>query len=68
MGKLLTGIFVGVFTGALVYEVLKRSNNELARKCCDGIDKVADGIRDMACGRAKSEAKAPSKMKSIPVE
>lgn len=67
MGKLLAGIFVGVFTGALVYEVLKRSNNELAKKCCSGIDRVVDGISGLACGEAKSEAKSSSKMKSIPV-
>ena len=68
MGKLLTGIFVGVFTGALVYEVLKRSNNELAKKCCESIDKVVDGIGNYLASTAKkSGAKAPSKMKSIPV-
>ncbi len=68
MGKLLAGIFVGVFTGALAYEVLKRSNNDLAKKCCQSIDSVIDGISNLACGPAKSKAKkASSKMKSIPV-
>lgn len=67
MGKLLTGIFVGVFTGALVYEVLKRSNNELAKKCCESIDKVVDSIGNLVSKAKKPGIKAPSKMKSIPV-
>jgi len=38
MGKLLTGLFVGVFVGAVAYELLKKT--ELARasvrKCSEG--------------------------------
>ena len=38
MGKLLTGLFVGVFVGAVAYELLKKSEfaRGTARKCSEG--------------------------------
>ena len=40
MGKILTGLFVGVFVGAVAYEVLKRT--EIAQKTAR---KVSEGCR-----------------------
>ncbi len=67
MSKFLAGVFLGVFTGALVYEILKRTNPELDRKFRESVDKVIDGISGIASGNKKPDEDAASKMKSIPV-
>lgn len=67
MGKFLAGVFIGVFTGALVYEILKRTNPELDRKFRESVDKAIDRISGIASGNKKSDEDAASKMKSIPV-
>ena len=43
MGKLLGGLFVGVFAGALAYEVVKRVKPEIANKCAASVRKVIKG-------------------------
>jgi hypothetical protein len=48
MGKMLTGLFVGVFVGALAYELLKKS--EVAKTTAR---RVSEGVR--SARRAFSE-------------
>lgn len=61
MGKLLVGVFVGVFVGALAYEVMRKS--EFARKA---VHKVSEGVQaarqafDEGYQRSAGEPSEPS--------
>ena len=54
MSKILFGVFSGVFVGAVIYELLNRSNPELTKKiedfACKKMDDVCGASHDtVAC-------------------
>lgn len=54
MSKILAGVFVGVFVGALLYELVDRANPELVAKIKDKLFKRLDDFLDTEEGRAAS--------------
>jgi hypothetical protein len=65
MSKLVAGVFFGVFTGALVYEVFRRARPDLDQKLMDQVDQFASTLRKKFRG---GPASRPARMKMIPVE
>lgn len=67
MGKLLGGIFIGVFAGAFAFEVLKRIKPDWADVVQGGVDLTMDGLEN-AVNSIKSEKTGRKRAQSIPVE
>lgn len=64
MEKILVGVVVGIFVGALAAEILKRKNPELTRKieqkAKDTVDAFAEAYRDLEGDEAGSPQPEPS--------
>ena len=66
MGKLLGGIFIGVFAGAFAFEVLKRVKPDWADVVQGGVDLTVDGL-ESAIGSV-GEKPGKRRAQTIPVE
>jgi hypothetical protein len=65
MSKLVAGVFFGVFTGALVYEVFRRARPDLDQKLWDQLDQAASAaLKKLRGGNGARK----TRMKMIPVE
>lgn len=67
MGKLLGGIFIGVFAGAFAFEVLKRIKPDWANTMQGGVEMTVDGL-ESAVSSVKSAKNGNKRAQSIPVE
>jgi hypothetical protein len=65
MSKLVAGVFFGVFTGALVYEVFRRVRPDLDQRLMGQVDHFASTLRKKLRGNSGSR---PARLKMIPVE
>ena len=67
MSKLLGGIFIGVFAGAFIFEVLKRTKPDWADVVQGGVELTVDGL-ESAVSSAKGTKNGNKRARSIPVE
>ena len=58
MGKVMTGTFIGVFVGALTYELIRRTEigQKAARKFSEGLQAVKKAFKEGYQGTAQENA------------